>query len=61
MNIKRDIYIQQLESKSWNGKGKIITGIRRCGNSINSSPAHLAHLAHCAPTYLKQIGIKEII
>ena len=58
MNIQRDIYIQQLESKSWNGKVKIITGIRRCGNSINSSHAHLAH---CAPTYLKQIGIKEII
>lgn len=34
MIIKRDEYITQLVSKSWNNKVKIITGIRRCGKSF---------------------------
>lgn len=33
MKIIRDSYIKQLVSKSWNGKIKIVTGIRRCGKS----------------------------
>lgn len=33
MTILREEYIQQLDSMSWNGKVKIITGIRRCGKS----------------------------
>ena len=32
--IKRDKYVDKLLSKSWNGKVKIITGIRRCGKSF---------------------------
>lgn len=32
--IKRDQYVDKLLSKSWNGKVKIITGIRRCGKSF---------------------------
>ena len=34
MNIERDQYISELLSKRWNGKVKIITGIRRCGKSF---------------------------
>jgi predicted AAA+ superfamily ATPase len=34
MIIKRDEYIEQLLSKRWNGKVKIITGIRRSGKSF---------------------------
>ena len=33
MDIQRDDYVEQLYAKSWNGKVKIITGIRRCGKS----------------------------
>ena len=31
--IKRELYVDSLLSKRWNGKVKIITGIRRCGKS----------------------------
>ena len=34
MTIKRDQYISELLSKRWNGKVKIVTGIRRCGKSF---------------------------
>ena len=34
MVINRDRYVSELLSKRWNGKVKIITGIRRCGKSF---------------------------
>ena len=34
MIIHRDQYVSELLSKRWNGKVKIITGIRRCGKSF---------------------------
>ena len=34
MAIQREQYISELLSKRWNGKVKIITGIRRCGKSF---------------------------
>ena len=34
MVIQRDLYVSELLSKRWNGKVKIITGIRRCGKSF---------------------------
>ena len=34
MIIKRDEYLNQLLAKRWNGKVKIITGIRRAGKSF---------------------------
>lgn len=34
MLIERKQYVDKLLSKSWNGKVKIITGIRRCGKSF---------------------------
>ena len=34
MVIQRDQYVNELLSKRWNGKVKIITGIRRCGKSF---------------------------
>lgn len=34
MIIEREEYIRQLMSKRWNGKVKIVTGIRRCGKSF---------------------------
>lgn len=33
MEIKRDSYLEQLISFSWDGQIKVITGIRRCGKS----------------------------
>ena len=33
MIISRDRYLQRLIAKKWNGKIKVITGIRRCGKS----------------------------
>ena len=32
--INRDLYLDKLISKKWNGMVKIITGIRRCGKSV---------------------------
>ena len=34
MVIQRDQFVNELLSKRWNGKVKIITGIRRCGKSF---------------------------
>ena len=51
MDILRNEYIQQLEAKSWNGKVKIITGIRRCGKSYL--------LSHLYKQHLLQKGVKE--
>lgn len=51
MIIDRQHYIQQLENKSWNGKVKIITGIRRCGKSYLLSVLYKQHL--------KAKGVKE--
>ena len=34
MMIERNKYLSQLMAKRWNGKVKIITGIRRCGKSF---------------------------
>ena len=34
MMIERKQYVDKLLSKSWNGKVKIVTGIRRCGKSF---------------------------
>lgn len=33
MNISRNEYVDRLYAKRWNGKVKIVTGIRRCGKS----------------------------
>lgn len=33
MEIKRDIYLQQLILRRENGMVKVVTGIRRCGTS----------------------------
>ena len=34
MEIKRDVYLQQLIERKYNGMIKVITGIRRCGKSF---------------------------
>lgn len=44
MNICRDSYIEKLTAKSWNGKVKIITGIRRCGKSYLLSVLYKQYL-----------------
>ena len=51
MEIQRNKYVAQLEAKSWNGKVKIITGIRRCGKSYL--------LSHLYKQYLLQKGVKK--
>lgn len=51
MVIKRDKYVNELQSKRWNGKVKIITGIRRCGKSFLLSTLY--------KDYLKEEGVPE--
>ena len=51
MVIKRDRYIDELISKRWNGKVKIITGIRRCGKSFLLSTLY--------KDYLRDEGVPE--
>ena len=51
MIIKREYYIEALLNKRWNGKVKIITGIRRCGKSFLLSTLY--------KDYLKSEGVPE--
>ena len=51
MIIKREQYIEALLNKRWNGKVKIITGIRRCGKSFLLSTLY--------KDYLKSEGVSE--
>ena len=51
MIIKREEYIESLLAKRWNGKVKIITGIRRCGKSFLLSTLY--------KDYLKLEGVSE--
>lgn len=44
MEIKRNRYLQQLIAKKWNGKIKIISGIRRCGKSYLLNKLFVEHL-----------------
>ena len=44
MIINREHYVKELLSKRWNGKVKIITGIRRCGKSFLLSTLYKDHL-----------------
>lgn len=44
MKIKRDRYLKQLIAKKWNGKIKVITGIRRCGKSYLLNELFVEHL-----------------
>ena len=51
MDILRNDYVAKIAAKSWNGKVKIITGIRRCGKSYL--------LSHLYKQYLLQQGVSE--
>ena len=44
MVIQRDQYVSELLSNRWNGKVKIITGIRRCGKSFLLSTLYKDYL-----------------
>ena len=44
MVIQREQYVNELVSKRWNGKVKIITGIRRCGKSFLLSTLYKDYL-----------------
>ena len=44
MIIKREQYVKALLNKRWNGKVKIITGIRRCGKSFLLSTLYKGYL-----------------
>ena len=48
--INRDSYVSRLLSKRWNGKVKIITGLRRCGKSYL--------LSHLYKDYLLDEGVQ---
>ena len=51
MIIKREQYIEALLNKRWNGKVKMITGIRRCGKSFLLSTLY--------KDYLKSEGVSD--
>jgi hypothetical protein len=51
MIINREYYVKDLLSKRWNGKVKIITGIRRCGKSFLLSTLY--------KDYLKTEGVTD--
>ena len=51
MIISREHYVKELLSKRWNGKVKIITGIRRCGKSFLLSTLY--------KDYLKTEGVTD--
>lgn len=51
MDIQRNEYVERLFAKSWNGKVKIITGIRRCGKSYL--------LSHLYKQFLINKGVAE--
>ncbi len=51
MIIKRDRYVNEFLSKRWNGKVKIITGIRRSGRSFLLSTLY--------KDYLRDEGVTE--
>ena len=51
MDIQRNDYVERLYAKSWNGKVKIITGIRRCGKSYL--------LSHLYKQFLINKGVAE--
>lgn len=51
MEIKRDIYLEQLKSKAWNQMIKVITGLRRSGKSYL--------LFHIFCDYLHSQGVDE--
>ena len=51
MIIQREQYVKDLLSKRWNGKVKIITGIRRCGKSFLLSTLY--------KDYLKAEGVTD--
>ncbi len=51
MDIQRNEYVEQLFAKSWNGKVKIITGLRRSGKSYL--------LSHLYKQFLIDQGVEE--
>lgn len=51
MIIRREGYLKELLNKRWNGKVKIITGIRRCGKSFLLSTLY--------NDYLKDEGVED--
>lgn len=51
MDIQRNEYVERLFAKSWNGKVKIITGIRRSGKSFL--------LSHLYKQFLINKGVKN--
>ena len=51
MEIQRNEYVERLFAKSWNGKVKIITGLRRCGKSYL--------LSRLYKQFLIKKGVKE--
>ena len=44
MEIKRDLYLNQLIQYQWDGLVKVITGIRRCGKSYLLHVLYYNHL-----------------
>lgn len=47
MEIKRDVYLERLINRKYNGFVKVITGIRRCGKSYLLNTLFYNHLMDC--------------
>lgn len=47
MEIKRDVYLERLINRKYNGFVKVITGIRRCGKSYLLNTLFYNHLMEC--------------
>jgi len=63
MIISRNRYLQQLIAKKWNGKIKVVTGIRRCGKSFLLNNLFVDHLVGegVKPTDIVVMALDEAI
>ena len=73
MEIKRDIYLQRLIDREWNGMVKVVTGIRRCGKSyllfklfknhlLNSGvdESHIIEMPLDIPVFIKYLSAEPL-
>ena len=62
MEIKRDVYLNRLINRKWNGSIKVITGVRRCGKSYLLFKLFKEHLISegVSPDNIIEIALDEV-